>query len=100
MSKEIEAVKGVGGGEPVAAFPPRLPDPGAGQPEVEGPAKPVSTQNDVGFVFEVARGGRELVIKIVERESRRVLREIPSQEVQRLRATMQAILGVALDRRG
>jgi flagellar protein FlaG len=55
---------------------------------------------DVGLVFEVDRESRELVIKIVDRETQKVIRQIPPAEVQRLRAAMQSMLGTLLDRRG
>jgi flagellar protein FlaG len=55
---------------------------------------------DVGLVFEVNQESRELIIKIVNRETHQVIRQIPAEEVQRLRAAMESMLGVVLDRTG
>jgi uncharacterized FlaG/YvyC family protein len=59
-----------------------------------------SSSPDVGLVFEVDRESRDLVIKIVDRETQKVIRQIPAAEVQRLREAMQSILGTILDRTG
>jgi uncharacterized FlaG/YvyC family protein len=63
-------------------------------------SKPSGATDNVGLVFEVNGSSRDLIIKIVDRDSKRIIREIPPAEVQRLRSTMQAILGVMIDRRG
>jgi flagellar protein FlaG len=54
----------------------------------------------VGLAFEVDRESHDLIIKIVNRETHQILRQIPPEEVRRLRATMRSILGAALDRTG
>lgn len=100
MPEEIEEVKPVGAEQAVTGFPVRLTRQRSGQAKTGPAPKRAASGGDVGLVFEVGRGGEELVIKIVERESRRVIREIPPEEVRQLRATMRALLGINLDRQG
>jgi uncharacterized FlaG/YvyC family protein len=68
--------------------------------EEPAPAKTSVAQGNVGLVFEVSRDGRELVIKIVDREHDRVLRTIPPEEVQRIRTAMRDLVGLLVDRQG
>jgi flagellar protein FlaG len=51
-------------------------------------------------VFELRADSRELVIKIVDRQNNRVIREIPPEEMQRLRAAMRGMAGLLLDHTG
>jgi uncharacterized FlaG/YvyC family protein len=70
-------------------------------PQRSGTAStPSGAADNVGLVFEVNGKSRDLVIKVVDRESKRILREIPPAEVRRVRSTMQDILGVMFDRQG
>jgi uncharacterized FlaG/YvyC family protein len=57
---------------------PRTPEKGP----ADEPAQPVQAaagQANVGLVFEVSQDGKELVIKIVDRDHDKVLREIPPE---------------------
>jgi len=70
-------------------------------PRARAPEAPkVSSAGEIGLVFELNKENRELIIKIVDRETRQIIRQIPPEDVQRMRATMQAILGVVLDQTG
>ena len=105
MSPEVEAISAVAvtgsgtGKVPRALSPPsaagvptrkaRPPESGAG-----------SLPDDVGLVFEVNQESHELIIKIVDRQTQEIIREIPPEEVRQMRATMQSALGLFLDRTG
>jgi flagellar protein FlaG len=105
MVAEIDAIGGVAAADPSSGMAFRPPDQRVARSEAPPRYRPVeSTQStpsgDVGLVFEVNQESRELVIKIVNRETHQVIRQIPAEEVQRLRAAMQSLLGVVLDRTG
>lgn len=105
MAGDIEAIRGVAGPEAASTATARALEapssarapgarPRAGTPE----RRPASSE--VGVVFEVDRESRDLVIKIVDRETHKVIREIPPEEIQALREAMQSVLGTLLDRQG
>ena len=105
MVTEIEAVGTVAAANPGSGMGLRPPDPRIARSEPAArprPPEPVvrDPAGDVGLVFEVNQESRELVIKIVNRETHQVIRQIPAEEVQRLRAAMESMLGVVLDRTG
>ena len=67
------------------------------------PARPVKMatgQGNVGLVFEVSQDGKDLIIKIVDRDHDRVLREIPPEELQHIHSTMRDLVGLLVDRKG
>jgi flagellar protein FlaG len=105
MATEIEAIRGVAGPEPASSASARALDttssaraPAPRPRAAEAEVRPASSE--VGVVFEVDRESRELVIKIVDRETHKVIREIPPEEIQALREAMQSVLGTFLDRKG
>ena len=107
MVTEIEAIRGRSlRRTPGTGMALRPPDPRIASSEPAArprPPEPWSRRppsGDVGLVFEVNQESRELVIKIVNRETHQVIRQIPAEEVQRLRAAMESMLGVVLDRTG
>lgn len=105
MAAEIEAIGRVAASEPGHGATFHAPGPGAGttaptpRPKSSEPAAGAPS-SDVGLVFEVDRKSQDLVIKIVDRETHKVIRQIPPAEVQRLREAMQSILGTVLDQTG
>ena len=105
MAAEVEAVRAVAASKPRAGNAFRAPDPGS-KAEVSAPRfKPAELPAgdpapEVGLVFEVDPGSHDLIVKIVDRETNKIIREIPPEEVQSLRAAMQSILGTLLDRTG
>ena len=104
MSYGIKEMSGIGVAEsradPQKFSAPPPPHASSRGPTGASPEK-VAPGKEVGMVFEVGgRSGGDLVIKIVDRQTQRVLREIPPEEVQRMRSTMQSILGLALHRQG
>jgi flagellar protein FlaG len=105
MVAEIETIGAVAAADPGPGMAFRPPDHRVARSEPAArprPAEPAVREpsGDVGLVFEVNQESRELVIKIVNRETHQVIREIPAEEVRRLRAAMQSMLGVVLDRTG
>jgi hypothetical protein len=105
MATEIEVIRGVAGPEPASSASARTLDTTssakapASRPRAAG-AEVRPASSEVGVVFEVDRESRELVIKIVDRETHKVIREIPPEEIQALREAMQSVLGTFLDRQG
>lgn len=61
-----------------------------------GPAIP----QEVGLSYEVNRQTGDVIVKVVDPITKEIIREIPSEQIQKLRATMEAILGQQLDRTG
>lgn len=68
--------------------------PGAGSPPL------AAASFDVGVVFWVSPDSGELVVKIVDRQTHQVLRQIPPEEVQQFHSMIQKMRGVLLDRKG
>ncbi len=105
MAAEIEAVRGVAGPEPASGATARARD-ATSSARAPAPrsraaaAEARSASPEVGVVFEVDQKSRDLVIKIVDRETHKVIREIPPEEIQALREAMQSVLGTFLDRKG
>ena len=64
------------------------------------PAQAAPAQGNVGLVFEVSKDGKDLVIKIVDRDHDKVLREIPPEELQHFRSAMRDLVGLLVDRKG
>jgi hypothetical protein len=105
MVTEIETIGAVAAADPGSGMAFRPPDQRIARSEPAARPRPPEPavrepSGDVGLVFEVNQESRELVIKIVNRETHQVIREIPAEEVRRLRAAMQSMLGVVLDRTG
>ena len=102
MSAEIAVVSGVGQAEPGTGI--HLPDPGSaasGAPRAHiSEAAVINPPDDVGLVFEINQQSHELVIKVMDLKTKQIIREIPPAEIRQMRATMQLILGVVLDRTG
>lgn len=105
MTAEVEAIRAVAAPDPGAGNPFRAPDPGLKADVSARRLKPAELQAskpspDVGLVFEVDRTSHEWIIKIVDRDTHKVIREIPPEEMQSLRTAMHSILGTLLDRTG
>ncbi len=105
MASGIEAIRGVAGPESASTATARALDATSSATAPAPRPRAAKTEGrlvspEVGVVFEVDRESRDLVIKIVDRETRRVIREIPPEEIQALREAMQSVLGTFLDRQG
>lgn len=96
MDQEIDAVGGVEaaglGDAPNPRWQP-LPQNRAAPRREAAAGAADSTQ--VGVVFEVEGG--DVIVKVVDRETRKVLREIPPEEMRRLQAALQSERGIVLD---
>jgi len=101
MVAEIEAVGTVAPANPGSGMALHPPDhriarsepaarPRPPEPAVREPA------GNVGLVFEVNQESRELVIKIVNRETHQVIRQIPAEEVLNLARLYKGAGGVLL----
>jgi flagellar protein FlaG len=55
---------------------------------------------DVGLTYEVNQDTGNVIVKIVDRITEEVIREIPPEEMQRLGRAIDALVGGLLDRRG
>jgi hypothetical protein len=89
MASEIPAIQPVGSASPTqpVAVPPANSSPGLPDPPDVGPSYEVDEQGTV-------------IVKIVDRATHEIIREIPSQEVQRMNRALDALVGRVLDRRG
>jgi hypothetical protein len=104
MRREIDPIGAIETKDPSGGASPRLSGPlhesSRLARSIRSPAPLALAAPEVGLVFEIGQGGRDVVVKIVDRQSGRVLREIPPEEIQRLRTTMQSILGLVVDQQG
>ncbi len=91
--------RGAPGGFPAEAKPAgkpvQPPLPSSGPPESGG-----ESGNAVGLVFEVKPQSHEVVVKVVDRDTHKVIRTIPPEEFQRMRTTMDNMVGLFVDHTG
>jgi flagellar protein FlaG len=93
MTREISVIQPVGA--PKAA-------PAAGTKVREAPTTRVSFPNppNVGADYEVDQKTGKVIIKIVNEATKEVIREIPSEEVQRMSQALDTVVGHLYDRKG
>ncbi len=91
MATEILSVQAV-------ALPNPTPLPTARAPAGDGASLP--DLPEVALTYEVNRDTGNVIIKIVDRATQEIIREIPPEEVQRLGRAMDVLVGRLLDRRG
>jgi FlaG protein len=103
MSGEPEAIRGVAAADLGSGL--RRSDSAVVAKPSASRSRPAETVagdplENVGLVFEVNRDSHEVIIKVVDRETKQIIREIPPAEVRKLRSAMQSILGLLLDSTG
>ncbi len=62
--------------------------------------KVLACMNLKGLAYEVDPQKGTVIIKIVDQATQEVIREIPSEDVQRMNRAMDEMLGRLLDRKG
>ncbi len=116
MTQEIEAIlsvgsteQGFGQGNPAAGGMPGLKPSDTRKAVTQRAASPESSlatapaiqaPEDVGLIFVVGKSSDDLVIQVVDRKTHQIIREIPPDEMRRMRAAMEAMVGLLLDRSG
>ena len=72
------------------------------QPSLPTSAQPESAdaQSAYGLEFEVKPKSHQVVVKVVDRDTHKVIREIPPEEFQRMRTTMDNMVGLFVDHTG
>ena len=108
-SKPIESVTGVRSpeGDSSGQSPPvRVSQKAAGSgkisPATQAVAPPdlkkalvgASSHENVGLSYVVDRETHSVIIKVMDRDTNEVIRQIPSEEMQKLRATMRDLHGL------
>ncbi len=91
MAMEVSAVQPVSGLSPASLAATRASPAGGTS---------VSGAPDVGLTFEVNRETGAMIIRVVDRETHEVIREIPPEETQRLQAAIRRMVGLVFDRSG
>jgi len=91
MATEALSVQPVATPNSISLPMPRAPSPSAGG---------VPDPPDVALTYEVNRDTGNVIIKIVDRDTQEIIREIPPEELQRLGRAIEALVGRLLDRRG
>ncbi len=91
MAIEISAVQPVSGLSPA-------PAPATRAAPASGPS--ASGVPDVGLTFEVNQDTGAMIIKVVDRDTHKIIREIPPEDTQRLQAAIREMVGLVFDRRG
>ncbi len=92
MASDILAVQSVASISSPLLSMPRAPS------EVEFPR--LDLPDTLGLAYEVNQDTQEVIIKLVDQVTKEVIREIPSEEIQRLHAALRDWVGLGLDRRG
>lgn len=91
MASEISSVQPVATPNRISLPMPRAPTAGASSlPDLP----------DVGVTYDVNRETGNVIIKMVDRATEEVIREIPPEEVQQMKRALDALVGRLLDRRG
>lgn len=63
-------------------------------------AAPAPDRAAVGVSYEVNRETGGVIIKMVDQATKEVIREIPSEELQQMSRTIDAVLGRLYDQKG
>jgi flagellar protein FlaG len=108
-SKPIESVTGVrspGGEISVPSPPGRVNQKAAGTvpssptkaevalPDLSKVLEGLSPHSNVGLDYVIDRETHSVIIKVMDRDTNEVIRQIPSEEMQKLRATMRDLHGL------
>jgi len=108
-SKPIESVTGVrspegegGGPSPPVRVSQKAAGSGKISPATQAVASPdlkkhlegVSSHENVGLSYVIDRETHSVTIKVMDRDTNEVIRQIPSEEMQKLRATMRDLQGL------
>ena len=98
MTSEMAAIQ-----SGVAVYSPQPPTARAAPaPDRAAPARaaPALDRAAVGVSYEVNQETGSVIIKMVDQATREVIREIPSEEIQRMSRALEAVLGRLYDQRG
>lgn len=95
MASDISAVQPVGASR---ASP--LPAPGAERSGARRSAPRAPEAPETGVSYEVNRETGDVVIKVLDRVTQKIIREIPPEVMQRISAAMRELAGPLLDRKG
>lgn len=68
--------------------------------ELLGQIKALTEEGLYSVRFENAENSNDLVVKIVDRETDEVIRQVPAQEVLKLRATLDDLIGNIVNTQG
>lgn len=108
-SKPIESVTGVGspGGEVSVPSPPgRVSQKAAGSgpsslatlevalPDLKKVFEGLSLHQNVGLTYVIDRETHSVIIKVIDRDTNEVIRQVPSEEMTKLRAVMRDLFGL------
>jgi hypothetical protein len=92
MAYDISAIQPVSAS---SAPPQAAPHAGGGSRGGDAPVQP-----SYGLSYEVNRETGSVIIKMVDQATGEVIREIPSEELQRMSRALEAMLGRLYDRKG
>jgi hypothetical protein len=111
MGVDIQAVGGLtaveprgapsgSGGKPADGKLPDTKQPPRADASSSAAAEPAPAPDSVGLVFEVKPHSHEIVVKVVDRSTHKVIREIPPEEFQQMRSVMDDLVGMFVDHTG
>lgn len=108
-SKPIEPMMGVrsAGGEISAPLPPergshKAAGSGASSlatlevamPDLKKVLENLSPHQNVGLAYVIDRESHSVIIKVIDRDTNEVIRQVPSEEMTKLRAVMRGLFGL------
>ncbi len=108
MGAEIQAVGGVAALEARGTPASRTTDakgseanqPNAPPARIAAQTEAAPGPDSVGLVFEVKPQNHQVVVKVVDRSTHKVIREIPPEELQRLQSAADDLVGLLVDHTG
>lgn len=82
--------------------PPCRPEPPAREgaevalPDLSKVIETLKPRSNIGLTYVVDRETHSVIIKVIDRETNEIVREIPSEEMTKLRAAMRDLYGLLL----
>jgi len=81
-----------------------IPLPGGGKPQIQGLTQTTSELERISLAFdrrlkfEIDHESKEILIKVIDNETDKVIKVIPPEELQRLHSRMKETFGFLFDR--
>lgn len=90
----IPSLPGGGNRRANASGPPARGGAEVAPPDLSKVMEALKSRNNIGLTYVIDRETHSVIIKVIDRETNEVVREIPSEEMTKLRAAMRDLFGL------
>lgn len=92
----IPSLPGAGGRPVRRSEPPARGGAEVALPDLSKVIEALKSYTNIGLTYVVDRETHSVIIKVIDRETNEVVREVPPEEITRLRAVMRDLYGLLL----